>query len=287
MTPHMMCAMQPASPATDMLARILTSALIAGAVAGLIAALLQLSFVQPVLLHAELYEQGALTHFPAEGGHDHHSHDDSSGQDSAAEPDGHSHISTRADSTEVEAGHPQGISFDVQRDGLSILFTLVVYCGWGLLLVAAYSVAEVRRRVITVENGVFWGICGFVAVQLAPAFGLPPELPGMAAVEIGDRMVWWLATVVLTAAGIAVIAFGNSSWRLVVGIALILAPQVIGAPHPHELTGPTPPELAAQFAGRALGTGLVAWAVLGALSAKLWSSYRFGKEQRFLWSIST
>ncbi|MFP3548422.1 CbtA family protein, partial [Rhizobium sp. SIMBA_035] len=46
-----------------MLTRILTSALFAGAAAGLIVALLQLFFVQPVLLHAELYETGALVHF--------------------------------------------------------------------------------------------------------------------------------------------------------------------------------------------------------------------------------
>ena len=46
-----------------MFSRILVSALFAGFLAGLIAALLQLVFVQPVLLHAELYESGALNHF--------------------------------------------------------------------------------------------------------------------------------------------------------------------------------------------------------------------------------
>lgn len=266
--------MQPASPATEILARILTSALNAGAVAGLIAALLQLSFVQPVLLHAELYEQGTLTHFPAEGGHDHHSHDHSAGHEAAPEADGHSHVPARADTVGAEVKHPLGFSFDFQRDGLSILFTLVVYCGWGLLLVAVYAATETRGRIVTAESGLFWGISGFIAVQLAPAFGLPPELPGMAAAEIGARVVWWLATVVLTAAGIAIVAYGKIGWRLVVGAVLILTPQVVGAPHPHDLTGPTPPELAAQFAGRALGTGLVAWVILGALSAKLWSSHR-------------
>ena len=48
-----------------MLTRIVTSALFAGAAAGLVAALLQFIFVQPVLLHAELYESGALQHFGA------------------------------------------------------------------------------------------------------------------------------------------------------------------------------------------------------------------------------
>lgn len=46
-----------------MLSKLLVSALFAGAAAGLIAGLLQLVFVQPVLLHAELYENGTLAHF--------------------------------------------------------------------------------------------------------------------------------------------------------------------------------------------------------------------------------
>ena len=51
-----------------MFSRILTSAVFAGAAAGLIAALLQLFFVQPVLLHAELYESGAaLLHKSGDG----------------------------------------------------------------------------------------------------------------------------------------------------------------------------------------------------------------------------
>ena len=47
---------------TDMIARYVISALFTGALAGLIAGLLQLIFVQPVLLHAELYEAGTLVH---------------------------------------------------------------------------------------------------------------------------------------------------------------------------------------------------------------------------------
>src|SRR5690606_8404374 len=85
--PRMMSATRPAFPATDMLARLLTSALIAGAAAGLIAALMQLVFVQPVLLHAELYEGGELTHFAAEGDHDHY-HDHGLGAVTDTAPSG-------------------------------------------------------------------------------------------------------------------------------------------------------------------------------------------------------
>ena len=46
--------------------RIVTAALFGGSIAGCIGGLLQLIFLQPVLLHAELYEGGDLVHFGAE-----------------------------------------------------------------------------------------------------------------------------------------------------------------------------------------------------------------------------
>lgn len=218
-----------------MFTRILVSALFAGFLTGLVAALLQLVFVQPVLLHAELYESGTLNHF-GDGG-----------EGTTAIP-----------------------GVDLERDGLSVLFTTLTYTGYAFLLVAAMALAEDRGVRIAVRQGLVWGVAGFLAVQLAPAFGIPPELPGSAAAEIGPRQVWWFGTVGATAAGLALIAFGRT-WALRgVAALLILAPHLIGAPHPDEFIGPTPPELAGLFAARALGTGLVAWSLLGLLAAYFW-----------------
>lgn len=219
-----------------MFTRIAVSALFAGFLTGLIAALLQLVFVQPVLLHAELYESGTLNHF--------------------------------GDAGEGAAAVIPGI--DLERDGLSVLFTTLTYTGYAFLLVAAMALAEDRGVRIAVRQGLVWGVAGFLAVQLAPAFGIPPELPGSAAAEIGPRQIWWFGTVGATAAGLALIAFGRG-WALRGAAAvLILAPHVIGAPHPDEFIGPTPPELAGLFAARALGTGLAAWSLLGLLAAYFW-----------------
>ncbi len=220
-----------------MFSRILVSALFAGFLTGLIAALLQLVFVQPVLLHAELYESGALNHFG----------------------DGGENAATAA---------VPGI--DLERDGLSVLFTALTYTGFAFLLVAAMALAEDRGFRITVRQGLVWGVAGFVAFQLAPALGAPPELPGSAAAEIGPRQIWWFGTVGATAAGLALVAFARS-WALRgVAALLLLAPHVIGAPHPDEFIGPAPPELASLFAARALGTGLAAWSLLGLLAAYFW-----------------
>ena len=219
-----------------MFTRIAVSALFAGFAAGLVAALLQLVFVQPVLLHAELYESGALNHF--------------------------------GDGGEGAAAAIPGI--DLARDGLSVLFTTLTYTGFAFLLVAAMALAEDRGVRIAVRQGLVWGVAGFLAVQLAPALGAPPELPGSAAAEIGPRQIWWFGTVGATAAGLALIAFGRG-WALRgVAALLLLAPHVIGAPHPDEFIGPAPPELASLFAARALGTGLAAWSLLGLLAAYFW-----------------
>lgn len=271
----MTCGTRPVFPATDMLSRLLTSALIAGAVAGLIAALLQLVFVQPVLLHAELYEGGERTHFviPGEG------HDHGHGHAEAAEDADHDHAA-EAQPTEIAtaeavvAHEAPSFGIDPARDGLSVLFSILVYAGYALLLIAAIALAETRGHVVTARQGILWGVAGFVAVQLAPAFGLAPELPGMAAADIGARALWWVATVVLSVVALWLLAFGRN-WAAWAGAIVLLAlPHLIGAPHPAEFTGPTPPELAAQFAGRALGAGLIAWVVLGLMTATMWNRAR-------------
>jgi cobalt transporter subunit CbtA len=240
MTPHMMSATRPAFPATKpMFGKIAVSALIAGFGAGLFAAMLQIVFVQPVLLHAELFETGALIHFGA-------------------------------GPTAAHVVHEGGI--DLMRDGLSVIFSALIYCGYAFILLSAMSLAEEQGRPITARSGLIWGIAGFVAVQLAPAFGLAPELPGMNAADLTARQIWWFGTVAATAIALWLIAFGKN-WKMWgVAIILLAAPHIIGAPMPDTLTGPAPPELGAMFAARALGTGLAAWAVLGFLLGSIWHS---------------
>lgn len=236
MTPLTICVTPPASPATKMFSRILTSALFAGAAAGLIASLLQLVFVQPVLLHAELYESGQLVHFGAE----------------------------------AVSAHPELPGFDPLRDGLSVFFTVLVYCGYALILVAAMAFASERGHAISARTGIIWGICGFLTVHFAPGFTLAPEVPGVAAADVHARQAWWFATVITAGIGIWLIAFGRSWAVWGAAIILLLAPHVIGAPEPDTFTGPVPTELGALFAARAFGVGLVAWVLTGLFAGYFW-----------------
>ncbi|QXT41104.1 CbtA family protein [Gymnodinialimonas ceratoperidinii] len=221
-----------------MFTRLLTSALFAGAASGLIAALLQLWFVQPVLLHAELYESGELLHFGA-------------------------------DSNIAAAQDVGGI--DLVRDGLSTVFTMLIYSAYAMILLAAMSVAEERGAAITARTGMIWGIAGFVAVHLAPGFSLAPEVPGVAAADVVLRQVWWFTTAIMAAAAMVLIGFGKN-WAAWLGAAvLLLAPHVYGAPEPEVFTGPVPTEIGALFAARALGVGLAAWVLLGLFAGYFWS----------------
>ncbi|MEC7298379.1 MAG: CbtA family protein [Pseudomonadota bacterium] len=220
-----------------MFQKLLTSALFAGFVAGLAAAALQLVFVQPTLLRSELFESGALVHF---------------GSGSTPVPD-------------------MPFAIDPVRDALSVLFSALIYSGYAMMLVALMALAQARGAQINARTGLIWGIAGFVAVQLAPAFSLPPELPGNAAAEVGARQVWWFATLAVTAAGLWLLAFGNGWVPVAAAVVLILAPHAFGAPEHADYVGPVPPELAGLFAARALGVGLMAWAILGTLAGHFWS----------------
>src|SRR5690606_6047678 len=115
------------------------------------------------------------------------------------------------------------------------------------------------------RNGVIWGLGGFLALQLAPAFGLPPELPGMPAADIVARQAWWIATALATGAGMLAIAKLRNWTGIVIAVVLIAAPHVVGAPAaPHEPSA-VPAHLATAFAAASLATGAVFWLIAGPL----------------------
>lgn len=216
---------------------LLSSALFAGLIAGAVAALLQFVFVIPILLEGELYEGGERLHFVIDG------------------------------SPQSDRGAP-GLGAEWGRHAMTVAFNLVTYTGYGLVLGAVMSIArEMRGLALTAKSGLIWGLAGFVAVQLAPAVGLPPELPGTPAADVGPRQIWWLATILMTAAGLALIAFAQKGLVQIAGGLLILLPQLYGAPHLDTYFGVAPPELSAEFATIALGMAAIGWAVLGYFTA--------------------
>ena len=239
-----------------MTGRILTGALIAGLAAGFLAAILNLWTLTPQILQAEGFE-GGHSHAEGAAAHSHadataHSHDDGTA---------HSHAEAGASTPDDGA--------TLSRAMGTVATTLVAYAGFGLLLGAGMALAVRSGHRIDARTGLIWGLGGFAAIHLAPAVGLPPELPGLDSAALASRQMWWAFCVAATATGLACLAFGRLAGVIVLGVALILLPHAIGAPQPDTHGGTVPPGLAAAFATRSLGVAALSWAVLGTLAGLL------------------
>jgi cobalt transporter subunit CbtA len=248
-----------------MLQRIFGSALGAGIVVGLIIAVLQHVTLVPLILQAELYEDGKLT-----VQHKHAQADPTSIGAQVAKT-----LPAVIDRAQAHEGHAAAATDDENspwRAVFTFIATTATGVGFALLLVGAYAVSG---RPVDAREGLLWGLAGFAAFALAPAFGLPPELPGSVAAELTARQIWWIATMAATLAGIALLVFMPRPWAIALAIVLLVAPHLVGAPHPHEGAGLVPPELAAAFAARSLGMNAVMWALLGLATGALYA--RFGR----------
>jgi cobalt transporter subunit CbtA len=157
-----------------------------------------------------------------------------------------------------------------QRMAFTALFNILAGFGFALLLNGALVLrqAVLRGAAPDIASGALWGLAGFACFALAPSFGLPPELPGMEAADLIDRQVWWVATALATAAGLALLAFARPLPLKALAVVVLIAPHLIGAPDTHE-TGNVPGELAAQFVAASLLAAAAFWVVLGAVSGWL------------------
>ncbi|MGF1630254.1 MAG: CbtA family protein [Kiloniellaceae bacterium] len=238
-----------------MLNRILFAALVAGIVGGLATAMLQHFTTTPLIVAAEQYEGGdagmaapARLDAPAFGGarvilvHQHGDH--AEGDDEGWAP---------ADG--------------IERTLYTSISTIGTAFGFALILLSAMILANAR---ITARSGLLWGLAGFVAAGLAPALGLSPELPGSAAADLGARQLWWLGTAVATTAGLWLALRVSTLPAIAGGIALMILPHLVGAPHPEAFTSTVPSELSGHFAAASLVVLAVVWVLAGTLAGYVW-----------------
>jgi cobalt transporter subunit CbtA len=150
----------------------------------------------------------------------------------------------------------------IERSSYNALANVVTGIGFALILVAF---SEFAGGIGSWRQGVFWGLAGFAVFTLAPGLGLPPELPAMPAADLMQRQIWWVCTVVATAGGLALIAFRSSIVWAIVGVALIVAPHIVGAPLPDSFETPIPEALHHQFVVAVTVTNLIFCLVLGAV----------------------
>ncbi|MFZ1813741.1 MAG: CbtA family protein [Rhizobiaceae bacterium] len=217
--------------------RILLAALLAGVLGGVFATAAQSVKVVPLIMAAEQYEAGTAasdSHSPGTTQHD------TSGHDHGSAP----------------AGDRPGL----ERIALTTVSNILVGVAFSLLLTAGVLITN---QGMDFRSGLAWGLAGFVTFVLAPNLGLPPELPGTVAADLQARQIWWLVTVVCTAAGLGIFAFLRNPLLMVAGISLIVAPHLYGAPQPDQHGSLAPASLTAEFVVASIATAFAYWIFLG------------------------
>lgn len=249
-----------------MIGRVLLAAILAGIAAGLVMGVIQHVRLTPLIIEAETFEtaeapaaeaalpaataeaQAPAANMPAGHTHDHGAMTQS-GVQSGAGMEEHHH--------DPNAWAPQD---GFERTFYTTLTAMLAGAGFALLLAGVSFVSGIP---ITRANGFTWGMCGFIAVALAPAFSLPPELPGTAAAALGSRQAWWLGTIAATAVAIWLVVAKRSPATIVGAAVLVALPHVIGAPQVPPVDTPLPAAVQGEFVAASLGANFVLWLLIG------------------------
>ena len=180
-----------------------------GVCAGLILTLVQQFQVVPIIKAAETYENSDSvgSAFVSEAGHNH----------------AHSHGDSWAPETPFERMVSTSLSNILTATGLSLI-TLALMLGSRFL-------PNRQATQVSWKQGLLWALAGYITFWLAPALGLPPEIPLQNAAPLEERQVWWVLTAICTALGLGIAVFTDLPWRLVALLPLVV-PHLVGAPHP-------------------------------------------------------
>lgn len=236
-----------------MFRRIFFTALLAGLLGGVGISVVHEFTTTPIILHAEEFETKSA---PAALKHSHLGRV------------GNPLLILAHSTAETAGGDAEWAPADgLERTLFTTLANILTGIGFALILVACIALSG---RPVTGRTGVLWGIAGFAAINLAPALGLPPEVPGAMTAELGARQAWWFLCVATTASGLWMLVFRPRALWIAAGIVLITLPHAVGAPQPAQIGGAVPPELAGHFAAASLVTAAVFWSMLGWLSGTFW-----------------
>jgi cobalt transporter subunit CbtA len=250
----------------ELFRRLFTAALVAGVLSGTAASVVQQVTTVPLILEAEKYEvvtppvavAPAMVGPVAEAA--------MAAMAPASSDQAHHHAATPV--REIGEGVPTTAEEAFQRLWTTVAANLLAGVGYALLIGGAMLLMGER---VDARRGLLWGLGGFIAFSLAPAYGLPPELPGMAGANLEARQLWWFAAAICSAGGLLAVAFSRNPVILVSGVLLAALPHLVGAPHAESAAGAVPPELAAHFVTLSLGTAALFWAVLGGVSGLMMS----------------
>ncbi len=215
--------------------KILSAAALASLFAGILLTLVQQVGVIPSILEAEKYENStaADTKTPiTTPAYAEHSHDS-------------------------QAWAPQD---GLERTFFTFAANILIAMGFALLLGAA---ATLSGKYISWKSGLLWGLAGYIVFFVAPSLGLTPELPGTEAAALQTRQIWWAATAICTAGGLALMVFAPNYLFKGIGVIMLVVPHLVGAPQPEHHAALAPQELITTFIIATAIANAVFWLSLG------------------------
>jgi cobalt transporter subunit CbtA len=242
---------------------IVFSAVVSGLIAGSAVTVAQQFSTVPLILKAETYEhdEAEADAKPAAetAAHDHSGHNHAAHQHDAPQQVAHQH--------DTAAWKP---AEGVQRHAFTAAANVLTAIGFALLLAGIYAL---RGRTVNWHDGLLWGLSGFVIFTMAPGLGLPPELPGVPTAPLAPRQAWWILTAIATASGLGLIFLQRSAWAAVLGLCLIAAPHLFGAPQLAEVATDVPDALSHRFVIAVTVTSLLFWALLGSVTGMAYARF--------------
>ena len=228
-----------------MLGKIILSTIIAGLLAGFVMAGIQHVRLTPLILAAEVYESPE-TEAIAEASKP--CVETMPGMKMCAD-EGHEH---NPNAWQPEDGWQRTLS--------TTTASVLTGAGFAVLMLGVSLFTNIS---ITKLNGLMWGVCGFIAVSLAPSFGLAPELPGMPAADLHSRQIWWVVTILATGTAIYFWLFAKDNWWRAAAILFAIAPQFFAPSSMEKTEGNLPASLAAEFASSSLAANFIMWLAIG------------------------
>lgn len=215
---------------TATIRELVTAALRAGVLAGLLLTATQQIRVIPDLFHTEVYEGSAPATIVANLGNGHAVHD----------------------------WHPEYL----ERIFFNTIANISLGVGFALLL---GSIMCLCGRPGCWRTGLLWGLAGYITFFAAPSLGLPLEIPGTEAAKLADRQSWWLIAALDTGFGLSLLAFATTGANKFFGAVLLAAPHLINTPQPEVHSSAAPDELAQFFIVATVFANAVFWLALGGL----------------------
>lgn len=241
-----------------MITRVLAVGLLAGLIAGVSIAVMQAFTTTPLIIAAETYENAPHEHAFSASPH----------LVRAVAMAAPARIIPVHQVTGEDAHDAWTPADGWERTFYTSTATVGTAVGFAFLLLAGMLYAG---GAITERRAMGWAAAAFAATGLAPAMGLPPELPGMDAAGLVDRQIWWIGTAVASAVALWLFLRSDAVALKILAIALLVLPHAIGAPHLAEAhASSVPADLAARFAATSLAVQASLWALTGFLVGILW-----------------